>query len=305
MRTILTTTGMPAKQAFEYWMDVVGRMFRHQSEPVDRHHFYAELNVGALADLAVWAWRLAPRIGRYDDDQDLLLMHPLSRMTFETDGRSFVSGDHLYLLDTRQPTVIRATEPVVCRSLRIPRIALEQRLPLTRKTVNQPIPIQGDAALLANFLSAIVRIGPSSLSLAAKMIAREHALDLCALMLSHLAGRRPELASPTRIATLKLRTAIESQLTDANADRHSIATAAGMSERHANRLLAQEGTSIRRLLIERRLAKCREALEKTERSVSEIAYAFGFRQPNHFTRAFKDYYGISPTEYRAIGARYA
>ena len=72
-----------------------------------------------------------------------------------------------------------------------------------------------------------------------------------------------------------------------------------MSERHANRLLAREGTSIRQLLIERRLAKCSEALEKTERSVSEIAYAFGFRQPNHFTRAFKGYYGISPTEYRA------
>ena len=107
------------------------------------------------------------------------------------------------------------------------------------------------------------------------------------------------MASPTRIATLKLRTAIESQLTDANADRHSIATAAGMSERHANRLLSQESTSIRQLLIERRLAKCSEALEKTERSVSEIAYAFGFRQPNHFTRAFKGYYGISPTEYRA------
>jgi len=50
---------------------------------------------------------------------------------------------------------------------------------------------------------------------------------------------------------LKLSVSIESQLTNPDADAQSIAADAGVSERHANRLLALEGTSIRRLLFER------------------------------------------------------
>jgi AraC family transcriptional regulator, positive regulator of tynA and feaB len=56
--------------------------------------------------------------------------------------------------------------------------------------------------------------------------------------------------------------------------------------------LAPQGTSIRRLLIKRRLAKCREAFEdprQRDRSIGDIAYAFGFRDLSHFNHAFKKY----------------
>jgi AraC-like DNA-binding protein len=104
---------------------------------------------------------------------------------------------------------------------------------------------------------------------------------------------------------LKVRAAIESQLSNADVDRQSIASAAGISERHANRILALEGTSIRRLLIKRRLAKCREALEdplQHDRSIGDIAYAFGFRDLSHFNHAFKKYFRASPTDYRHMAA---
>lgn len=43
----------------------------------------------------------------------------------------------------------------------------------------------------------------------------------------------------------------------------------------------------------------KERIFDTNKSVSEIAYALGFKYPQHFTRVFKQYVGISPQEYRS------
>ena len=212
-----------------------------------------------------------------------------------------IDDGSLYLVDRHEAFLSQHHKLAEIIGLLIPRNSLERRIRLTKEIVNRRIALHGDTALLAGFLRGIIRIGPSKLSPTAAALVREHALDLTALALGNLASRQPNLASPMRVATAKVRAAIESQLTNPDADRKSIAAAAGLSERHANRMLAQEGTSIRRLLIERRLTKCREALEdphQQHRSVSDIAYAFGFRQLNHFTNAFKQHYGVSPADYR-------
>jgi AraC family transcriptional regulator, positive regulator of tynA and feaB len=68
-------------------------------------------------------------------------------------------------------------------------------------------------------------------------------------------------------------------------------------------VLAQEGTSIRRLILERRLARCRTALEdpmQAHRSISEIAYGWGFSDMTHFGRKFRETYGMLPSEYRRL-----
>jgi AraC-like DNA-binding protein len=130
---------------------------------------------------------------------------------------------------------------------------------------------------------------------------REQLLDLTAVVLGNVRGEMPRLGATTKYATLRLRAAIESQLANADANAQSIAVAAGMSERSASRLLAQEGTSLHRLLYEGRLQKCRNALRdpaQSHRSISEIAHAWGFRDISHFSHAFKARYGLAPRDYR-------
>lgn len=43
----------------------------------------------------------------------------------------------------------------------------------------------------------------------------------------------------------------------------------------------------------------KERIFDTNKSVSEIAYALGFKYPQHFTRVFKQHVGVSPQEYRS------
>ena len=84
-------------------------------------------------------------------------------------------------------------------------------------------------------------------------------------------------------------------------DAAGVASAAGVSIRYANAALADEGTSIMRLVQTRRLARCRMAFDdptQEQRSVSEIAGSWGFSDMTHFGRSFKAAFGCAPTEYR-------
>jgi AraC family transcriptional regulator, positive regulator of tynA and feaB len=80
-----------------------------------------------------------------------------------------------------------------------------------------------------------------------------------------------------------------------------VAAAAGVSVRYANAVLAEEDTSIMRLVLARRLERCRRALEdpsQAHRTVSEIAYGWGFSDLTHFGRKFRAAFGLTPSDYR-------
>ena len=74
----------------------------------------------------------------------------------------------------------------------------------------------------------------------------------------------------------------------------------------ANAVLAEESLSISRLIQARRLARCRSALDdplQTHRTVSEIAYGWGFSDMTHFGRVFRAAFGLLPSEYRKAHRR--
>ncbi len=136
----------------------------------------------------------------------------------------------------------------------------------------------------------------------AKSQIAEHVLDLIALSLATAGGKdKPAVSSGRALMLLRLRTAIESRLDDPALDPGMVAAATGISVRYANTLLSQQGTSLERLIVARRLERCRRALEdpgQSHRTITEIAFAWGFSDPSHFNRRFKAEYGCAPRDYR-------
>ena len=63
------------------------------------------------------------------------------------------------------------------------------------------------------------------------------------------------------------------------------------------------GTSPGRWLLDRRLECSAQLLTATNMSVTDIVFECGFEQPSHFSRAFKEKFGQTPSDYR--GARAA
>ena len=78
-----------------------------------------------------------------------------------------------------------------------------------------------------------------------------------------------------------------------------LADAAGVSVRTLQRRLSAAGTTYSRLMDEVRLRNALPMLEDPEIRLTDIAYDLGYSHPAHFTRAFRRWAGIAPSEYRS------
>ncbi|MES2264259.1 MAG: helix-turn-helix domain-containing protein [Pseudomonadota bacterium] len=97
---------------------------------------------------------------------------------------------------------------------------------------------------------------------------------------------------------------IDARLGDDKLDIAGIADALGYSARQIHRIFQDEGgQSVSEYIWSSRVKRCFEALRNPAdgRSVTEIALAWGFNSPAHFSRLFKNAFGISPRECRAAG----
>lgn len=71
-----------------------------------------------------------------------------------------------------------------------------------------------------------------------------------------------------------------------------------MSQRTLQRKLNQQGTSYKKLLEQTRRELAVSYVRDKKRSLSEITFLLGFSEQSNFTRAFRRWQGVSPSEYR-------
>lgn len=94
---------------------------------------------------------------------------------------------------------------------------------------------------------------------------------------------------------------IDAHLADPGLDVASIARAFGFSSRTVHKLFEGEAHTVARTIWDRRLERCREEMVDpglAARSITEIAHFWGFSDSQHFSRAFRQRYGLTPREYR-------
>lgn len=80
-----------------------------------------------------------------------------------------------------------------------------------------------------------------------------------------------------------------------------LAEAAGLSLRSLHRLFHASGSSFRSWLRDERLARCWEDLfefPQTQRTIAATAFRWGFNDLTTFNRAFREKYGMAPSELR-------
>ena len=78
----------------------------------------------------------------------------------------------------------------------------------------------------------------------------------------------------------------------------ALALALGLSLRSLHRQLAEEGASLQALKDEVRQQQAEDALRRTQRPVKQIARLAGFSNDKSFSRAFRQWTGLSPAAYR-------
>jgi acetamidase/formamidase/AraC-like DNA-binding protein len=124
------------------------------------------------------------------------------------------------------------------------------------------------------------------------------------LTLSHpFSGRASDTnKTATQAAILhRICQTIERRLDDPELAPARVAQAEGISERYLQKLFEGVGDNFTRYVRERRLQRAWADLSnpaEAHRSISEIAYRYGFGDSAHFSRTFRHRFGLSPREFR-------
>ncbi|MEO1655034.1 MAG: AraC family transcriptional regulator, partial [Bacteroidota bacterium] len=53
-------------------------------------------------------------------------------------------------------------------------------------------------------------------------------------------------------------------------------------------------------LAQKRLEQAEMLLRSSDLSISEICYQVGLKNPSHFNRVFKEFYGLPPAQYKIV-----
>lgn len=108
-----------------------------------------------------------------------------------------------------------------------------------------------------------------------------------------------EMKSSDEILMGKVMKTINDHLADPALNVEMLASNVGMSRVHMHRKLKElTHQSARDFIRSIRLKQAAHLLSEKKLSVSEIAYATGFSNLSHFSNTFRDFYGISPSEYK-------
>lgn len=109
-----------------------------------------------------------------------------------------------------------------------------------------------------------------------------------------LLARLPSEGLSARVVTL-----LGEQLAHGEPDRGELARALHLSERTLQRRLADEGNSYQQLLNDTRRQLAEHHLRHGKLPAAEIALLLGYSEPSVFFRAFRQWTGLTPGEYRA------
>jgi YesN/AraC family two-component response regulator len=108
-----------------------------------------------------------------------------------------------------------------------------------------------------------------------------------------------EIESPNDKLMNRIMKVINGNLSNPNLTVEMIANEVGTSRVHLNRKLKELTNQTAREFIKNcRLKQAAELLSQKKQNITEIAELTGFNNPNNFSTAFKELFGVSPSAYK-------
>jgi len=96
----------------------------------------------------------------------------------------------------------------------------------------------------------------------------------------------------------QIKSEIIKQLQSGQVTETTVSSNINISKRNLQRKLQQAGTSFKTLLNELRLDLAKKYLRNSNLSLTDIAFLLGFSEYSSFSRAFKKWTGLNPSQYR-------
>lgn len=185
--------------------------------------------------------------------------------------------------------------------VRIPQSVLKRRLPAPEVFINRHMPgRRGTSGLVSQFVNLFWDQLDGIQTLAAEKVV-ESICDLLATCFIDSDKRQPDASTVQTHWKLRIRRYIDQNLTDPDLAPTSIASHFRVSPRYVHKLFANEENAVSKYIQHRRLDACYRSLTDAgqgSKTVSVIAFEWGFNNTTHFARVFRERFGLSPSELR-------
>jgi AraC-like DNA-binding protein len=301
-------------ERFALWRET-GRL-PMTAEPVDaeaRRHFHIYVRrlsgmSGRFADLTATPMKLSREDSHHR--RDGLDMVSLTLMVGPHVQHQFGAGGELKVVQTGQILIKDFTRPATAwwktssrsLNLHLPRLtvqaAIGDKIRNLHGTVLSP---EGLAPMLQAQLLNLANMVPR-LKNALRAAALDATVELAASVLRCELGARIEDEANSAGLYAAAKMLIDRHLASPHLNPELIARQLRCSRAHLYRVFAAKGESVANYVRELRLQRAHDLLTRGEASkeqISEIAYRCGFEDPVHFTRLFRQHFGLTPSELRS------
>ena len=314
---VVSTDGLSGRKKVEYWNDAAASaMTAMTADPADVATFCGRMRrteVGQVKAIEVFSHgarvqRSPAHIARSGETAFLLEMQLDGASATRQGGReAHLKPGDFTLLDSTRPFEVRCGAPMKLLVLKVARPLIGQYLGCPEAMV--AIPMYGEHAsnqLTSRFLRDLWGRSDAALDSGRGVHAGRAALELVAHAYAGLSAAGGNSVSATSAHRIRVLDYVEAHLSDPCLSPTSVAEALQMSSRYLHRVWkVDDGESLARYVLRRRLEQCAQTLRDPQyarRTITAIAFDWGFVGMPHFCTAFQEQYGVTPREYRASAA---
>ncbi|GJD48613.1 Transcriptional activator NphR [Methylobacterium crusticola] len=299
---------------------------RAWDEAVSRTYFPLDLGFGSgpgfAGDLDVWSlgsvaisrnvsdglvYRRHARHLLQDHDESFLITVPeRAEVSFRQDGKDVRCRPGAFLIErSHLPYEFAYADPNALWVLKVPSAVLRARIGRPERLATLSFDAtRGVGALFVDMLRlSAPRV--DEMDEAARDMAGRHLVDLLALAVE--SDPRALGSQATSVQGAHLQRAeryIRANLARSDLAPNLVAQACGLSVRYLHQLFETQGTTVCGWIRRQRLLLCDEALRDPacRRTISEIAYRWGFGDQAQFSRQYRAQFGRTPRDARAARA---
>jgi AraC family transcriptional activator of tynA and feaB len=307
-----STAGLDPRRKLAFWNDRACESFSPLvSDPVDIRSFNGSIARAAIGDMTLAEVYSEAQIVRHSRAHVARTRNSLFFLHLQMEGESISrqdgreaylkAGDFTLCDSTRHYEIVfpGANRMLV---LGIPDSKLRRHIACPECLVAIPMQAsRGVVGLLSRFLRNYWVECHQELDVASAERVTVAILDLLGAAYADMPRAQSDRSSLATAHRIRIINFIEAHLHDPDLTPTRIAEACKMTPRYLHHLFSDQDETVARYILRRRLDACSQALVSNAqrgRTVTAIAFDYGFNSPTHFGRVFRAKFGVTPREFR-------
>jgi len=300
----LSTAGLAPKRQIQCWTDALTDLCGHfDIDPMEASSFEGRINYTTVSRLKLCQIEASQHRLAHTVSRAKLSEHPYVKILFQTHGISYFeqNGRHIEIMpgdclayDVSCPHTIISPALTRHEVVIVPKELLRERgFRLAKMSACKLSARTGTGRIAHDFVHAAfdeaTKLSPHNAAGVADSL-----IDLLLLPLRE-ADTAFDRGGPEAMY-IRAQAFIREHLRDPDLSIDRISAELGCTKRYLHMLFSDRGMTVSDYIWQARLQNCRHELEtQAGKTITDVAFSWGFSSSSHFSRVFRKYFGFVPS----------